>query len=111
MSESKKEKKLRVKKQYGYNIWDEIKEQPANIKIGQVLEMMPHARQQVREGLSHVGPKTEVVEVRKASESESSGDEKHTSAYAECIIEGRTFRAVIDTRAGPNLIAKHTLDE
>src|SRR3954468_6280196 len=34
MSESKKERKLKVKKQYRYNIWDEIKEQPANIKIG-----------------------------------------------------------------------------
>src|SRR3954470_1680147 len=112
MSESKKERKLKVKKQYEYNVWDDIKSRPANINIKQLAEMNPHIRQQIREGISNIQTKTEVVEARKASDSESSsGDEKHTSAYAECVIEGRTFKAVIDTGAGPNLIAKHTLDE
>src|SRR3954465_13092317 len=112
MSESKKERKLKVKKQYEYNVWEDIKSRPANINIKQLAEMNPHIRQQIREGISNIQTKTEVVEARKVSDSESSsGDEKHTSAYAECVIKGRTFKAVIDTGAGPNLIAKHTLDE
>ena len=80
--------------------------------IGDLLEICPPARQQLRKGLTTVLPTKEVQAVASITqESDSDSEEEHqpikhrqkekkTSAYAQVYIDGMEAEAIIDTGAG-----------
>ena len=92
-------------KTYKYDIWEDIKEKPADISYGQLMEISPTVRQQFRTGLAAVKPNFEVRQVNSAQETQK------TPAYATCQVEDHIVEVIIDTGAGIGLISKDLLDK
>ena len=101
--ERNKVPKLVEKKTYDYNLWEDIKNRPANITIKQLSQICPPVKQQLRNGLSTVTPTKSIVQAAATQEISKS------SAYAYGQIEGINVCFIVDTGAGFCLMSEQLM--
>ena len=89
--ERNKPTRLRRSKKYTFNAWKALKETTVPITWGELAELAPPIRQQVREGLGNAKPEHEIVEICTANiedevfeESKQDEKYKYISAYVIC---------------------------
>ena len=109
-SESSKETRLRKSKTYKYDAWTDLKARQPNITFEELMQLSPQVKQSLRSGMSEVKPGFTIREIHSAQSDEDDNEERKTSAYTTCQIEGCVVNAVIDTGAGGCLISKNLLD-